>query len=402
VYDPRRKRRPLVPVLALLLPILLLVGIWLGGHPSVLPGFLRDSLAPDRDSEVIEETLDAIETDYIRKVDRDRLVNKSVDGAVKSLGDRFSHYFDPRSYRHFKETTEGAFSGVGINVTGHRRGLHVVEVIPNSPAQRAGLRRGDLVVAVGKRTIAGRSSQFASGLIRGKPGTSVTLTVLHRGRRRAVPLTRARVTVPSVDVAYRRVDGRKVAVVELTSFTERVAELAKHVVDRALAAGAKGVILDLRGNGGGLLGEAVGVSSIFIPEGPIVSTSGRSRGRRTYQASGRAIPSRIPLVVVVDGGTASAAEIVAGAMKDRKRGAVVGVKTFGKGVFQEVRPLPNGGALDLTVGQYFTPSGRSPGGAGNKRGAGITPDVRARDAVGTRRDEALDAALRTLAGRLLR
>ena len=156
-------------------------------------------------------------------------------------------------------------------------------------------------------------------------------------------------------------------------------------------------MLDLRNNGGGLLNEAVLISSIFIPDGTIVSTDGRTRPKRVFEATGDAIDSKIPVVVLVNGESASASEIVTGALQDRHRAEVVGTHTFGKGVFQEVRQLSNGGALDITVGEYFTPSGRNLGGGGVKQGAGIQPDVKAEDDPKTeKRDEALDVAVKTV------
>jgi carboxyl-terminal processing protease len=165
--------------------------------------------------------------------------------------------------------------------------------------------------------------------------------------------------------------------------------------------GAKGIVFDLRGNGGGLVDEAQKIASMFLPDGTIVTTKGRAVQTKTLYASGPVLADKLPTVVLVDGGTASAAEIVAGALQDRKRATIVGVKTFGKGVFQEIMPLSNGGALDITVGQYFLPSGRNLGGAGVKQGSGIKPDVVARDDPHTRRrDEALDRALAVLAPKL--
>jgi len=166
-------------------------------------------------------------------------------------------------------------------------------------------------------------------------------------------------------------------------------------VRKLLDQGAKGVILDLRHNGGGLLNEAVLVSSIFIPEGTIVTTRGRSRPERVFEAAGRSIDSDIPVVVLVDGASASASEIVTGALQDRKRATVVGTRTFGKGVFQEITQLSNGGALDLTVGEYFTPSGRNLTPRQGQKG-GIEPDIKATDDEDTKPDEALEAALRTV------
>ena len=166
-------------------------------------------------------------------------------------------------------------------------------------------------------------------------------------------------------------------------------------VRHLLSKGAKGVVLDLRDNGGGLLNEAVLVSSLFIPEGKIVSTKGRSRPERVFEATGSSISTKVPVAVLVNGESASASEIVTGALQDRDRATVVGTRTFGKGVFQEIKELSNGGALDITVGEYYTPKGRNLGGGGPKKGAGITPDVKAQDDDTTKRDEALDAAVLT-------
>ena len=157
-------------------------------------------------------------------------------------------------------------------------------------------------------------------------------------------------------------------------------------------------MLDLRDNGGGLLNEAVLVSSIFVGDGEIVSTKGRSRPERTYDATGGAISRKIPVVVLVNRESASASEIVAGALQDHERAEVVGTRTFGKGVFQEVEQLSNGGALDITVGEYFTPDGRNLGGGGIKEGKGLAPDIQAQDEPRTKRDEALEKAVETVAG----
>ena len=164
--------------------------------------------------------------------------------------------------------------------------------------------------------------------------------------------------------------------------------------------GARGLILDLRENGGGLLNEAVNVASVFIPDGTIVSTDGRAQPRQVYMAKGNAIAPKIPMVVLVDQGTASAAEIVTGALQDRGRAKVVGTHTYGKGVFQEIEPLSNGGALDFTVGEYFTPSGRNLGGGGVRRGAGIQPNIYAFTKSTAKTDTALTVAEKTVAAEL--
>ena len=185
--------------------------------------------------------------------------------------------------------------------------------------------------------------------------------------------------------------------VQLSGFTSGAGDEVSGAVKRLLGRGADGVVLDLRDNGGGLLNEAVAVASVFIPDGKIVSTRGRSRPERVYEATGGAIDTDVPVVVLVNDRSASASEIVAGALQDRDRAQIVGTRTFGKGVFQEIEPLPNGGALDITVGEYFLPSGRNLGGGGPARGSGLTPDVRVEDDPDTRRDEALRVAVREVA-----
>jgi carboxyl-terminal processing protease len=396
----RRSRRPLVPILAVLLPVLLVFGIWLGGHPSHLPGPVRDALVGDDDARLLDEAIDVIERDYYRPVSRSQLANRGVQGAVAGLGDRFSHYFDPTEYRLFARQTEGTFSGVGITVGPDRRGLRVASVIPSSPAARAGIRRGALIVAVDGRSIAGKDLEVSTALIRGRPGTPVRLTVVSAERRRVVTLRRRQIRAPIVRSRLIRFRGRTVGYVELSSFVSGAHAQVGTAVRGLLQRGAGGIVLDLRDNGGGLLDEAVLVASVFIPAGPIVSTDGRHRPRQVYRAEGGAIPRRVPLAVLVNHGTASASEIVAGAIQDRHRGELVGAHTFGKGVFQEVKPLSNGGALDITVGEYFLPSGRNLGGGGVREGSGLRPNVRAADNPRTRRDEALAAALRALAPKL--
>jgi carboxyl-terminal processing protease len=400
MYAPR-SRRPRVAALVLAAIVVLAVGLWFGGHPSWLPGPLRSAFTSQSASDkLVNRVVDLLSKDYYRKINRSDLINKGLAAAVASLGDPYSHYYDPSDYHSFQNETDPQLSGIGVEPAARPGGLLVQEVINHSPAAKAGLTAGDLIIRVGSTSLANRSQGFSSGLIRGRAGTRVTLTVQRGSRRREVTIVRATIAQPVAGSRILTFKGTKLGYVDLTSFTQGSGDEVRDQVDRVLHQGAKALILDLRENGGGLLEEGVNVASIFIPDGTIVSTDGRSQPRQVYMAKGNAISTSIPLVVLVDHNTASAAEIVTGALQDRHRAKVVGTRTYGKGVFQEIQPLSNGGALDFTIGEYFTPSGHNLGGGGVRRGAGITPNVYAETMPHAHTDTALTAAEKTVAAEL--
>jgi carboxyl-terminal processing protease len=383
--------RTLMVALACALAVLA-AGLWLGGHPGLLPDGIRSAFVED-DRALQVEIIDEIEDNYYKPVDKDRLKTSSLKGIVRSLNDRFSHYFTPEETDEFEESVSGKFEGVGMTVEQDRRGLRVLSVFDGSPARRAGIRKDDLIVQVNGRSIAGVATDIATAKIKGEPGTKVRLTVVSPGseRRRDYVVERARIDVPLTEGSLRSVEGVRLGVVRLFSFSSGAHGGVRREAERLFDRGARGLVLDLRGNGGGLLREAVLVSSVFVEEGPIVSTRGRKSPERRFEAEGDALNSAVPMVVLVDGGSASASEIVAGALRDRRRAELVGTRTFGKGVFQEVEPLSNGGALDITVGSYYLPSGETI--APRK---GLEPELKARDNPRTRRDEALPVALEAL------
>jgi carboxyl-terminal processing protease len=397
----RRSRfaRPLALVVATV--VVLLIGVWLGGHPGWIPSSVRSAFVNESgNTKLVDQVLGLIQQDYYRKIDGSQLVNKGLAAVVASLKDPYSHYFDPADYRSFQNESNPHLSGIGIDVQPTPHGLQILDVFEGSPAARAGLARADVITHVGRTSLAGRSATFSAALIKGRAGTSVTLTVLEGKRSRTVVLRRADIVVPVASGRIVTLHGVSIGDVQLTSFTANSGSELRAQVDKVLHEHARTLVLDLRENGGGLLDEAVKVASIFIPDGTIVSTSGRSQPRQVFLAKGGAISTKIPLVVLVDRGTASSAEIVTGALQDRHRAKVVGTPTYGKGVFQEIQPLPNGGALDMTVGEYFTPSGRNLGGGGVRRGAGITPDVFAASNPRSRVDTALQTAERTVVAEL--
>jgi carboxyl-terminal processing protease len=345
----------------------------------------------------MQDVLNVLQRNYYRPINASQLESKGISGAIASLNDPYSHYFDPSDYRSFLSQSNPHLSGIGVDVLPDAPGLRIVDVFPNSPAARAGLERGDVIVDVGATSLANRSADFDSSLIRGPAGTKVSLTIIRGGHRSTVSVTRANLVVPVATSSVVTYHGVKIGDLQLTSFTQGAADELRHQVTKAMRRGVRALILDLRENGGGLLDEAVRTASIFIPDGTIVSTAGRNQPRQVYTAKGNALAPAIPMVVLVDRGTASAAEIVTGALQDRHRALVVGTHTYGKGVFQEIQPLPNGGALDITVGEYFTPSGRNLGGGGVREGAGINPNIHAVSNPRAHTDAALLAAERTVA-----
>ncbi len=395
----------------LLMPVLLLVGLWLGGHPEDLPSFLRSAFVASPQTQVVDEAIQRIAADYYRPISTGKLDNASIGGLVASLGDRFSHYLSPSEFREFSSPPH--FTGIGVSVATQlaaQHGLLIERVFNSSPAQRAGLKPGEVIVAVNGKKLQRLSAEAATSLIRGLPGTDVQLGIQpavgasgarHGGSEvpRDVKITRAVVSEPVVESVTKTVHGVKLGVVALASFSPGSHVEVHEAVEHELHAGVRGLVFDLRGNGGGLVEEAQLIASIFIPKGVIVTTRGRSVPTQVLYATGGAISASIPMVVLVDANTASSSEIVTAALQDHHRATVVGTHTFGKGVFQEEEPLSNGGALDITVGEYFTPNGRNLGGGGVKQGAGVIPEVLvSKNLIDT--NSGVEAALKTLAAKV--
>ena len=398
-----RRRQPLLTVLVVALPVLLVLGIWLGGHPEDLPAFARGPFTTDQATRAVNEAVERVASDYYRPIPKNRLSDASIAGVVASLNDRFSHYLSAKEFHEFNSPP--SFTGIGIAVDPEHRGLRVGRVYNSTPAARAGLQTGDLIVGVNGRKLEGLSTEAAIALIKGPPGTDVSITVeapprphSKHGPVRTMKITRATIDEPVVASTTHTVHGIKLGYVELATFSPGAHAEVREAVEHEIHKGAQGIVLDLRDNGGGLVEEAQLIASIFIPKGTIVTTRGRTVPTDTLTATGDAISPSIPVVVLVDANTASASEIVTAALQDHHRATVVGTHTFGKGVFQEEEPLSNGGALDITVGEYFTPNGRNLGGGGIKQGAGVVPEVKVPQGVDS--EHGLQVALNTLAAKV--
>ncbi len=375
----------------------LLAGLWLGGHPSKLPPVLRNAFVGAHSGLNVEAT-EEIENNYFREVSPDQLSNSSLQGMARGLrrsfGDRFSDYFSPESQKAFDEDIAGRFTGIGLEVAEVKKGLQVTHVFKGSPAEKGGIEVGQVIVSVNGDSLAGVPSSEATEKIKGPEDTEVTVGVLDPKSKTVhqLHLTREQIALPVAIGRVRTVDGRKLGDVSFSTFSEGSGDLLRKAVEKVRHEGAEGIVLDLRENGGGLLQEAVTSASIFIPKNEVVvSTKSRTQGNAVYKTTGGNL-SRLPLVVLIDGNTASAAEILTAALADDLKATVVGTHSYGKGVFQQEFGLSNGGALKLTVGEYFTPDG-----VNLARTHGIQPDVTVSDRPNTARDEALDRALGVLA-----
>ncbi len=320
--------------------------------------------------DVFARVLSYVESNYVEEIDERKLVYGSVKGMVRTL-DPHSAFMTPEEFADMRADTDGEFGGVGIEIDEQDGVLIVIEPIPNSPAARAGLQRGDRIVAIDGKSLKGAKSDSA-GRLRGKPGTPVEITVERAGWEKAhdYTLTREIIHVAAVDTMLLEPG---IGYIRIKQFQERTDQEVIAALEQIKAQGGRGVeglVLDLRGNPGGLLDQAVRVADVFLEKGVIVTTVGRS-GKKLEEESARAHGtwSGFPIVCLVNGGSASASEIVAGALQDHDRAVIVGTQTFGKGSVQSVYEFEDGSGLKLTVARYFTPDGRS------IQEKGITPDV---------------------------
>ena len=376
------------------------LGLWAGGHPDNLPEQLREIFVAEeiQEQSVSEEAADLIREKYFRETDPAEVQDSSINGMVRQLrrefDDRFSHYFTPEQNEKLSEALEGSFSGVGMTVgSNSRKGLEVGYVFRRSPAAKSGLKAGDVIVEVDGKDIRGKEVDLVVAEIKGPEGTEVTLGVKKGGKGpvKDFDLTRAEIRVPITANRIREVDGRKLGYVQLTTFSQGAGLALRRAVERVIDKGAEGIVLDLRENGGGLLEEAIFTSSVFLEEGKVVvETRSRSEGNLTYEAVGGRLDEVPPMVTLVNRNTASAAEILAAALQTDLDVPVVGTRTYGKGLFQQVLQLRNGGSLDLSVGEFLTADGVS------LAGEGLKPDVKAPLPKGATRDLQLNRAFGVL------
>ena len=312
-----------------------------------------------------------IKSDYVEQVDDKELLENAVRGMLEGL-DPHSAYLDGDSYKDLQEGTSGEFGGLGIEVGMENGFVKVISPIDDTPAQKAGIKAGDLIIKLDDRSVKGMSLNDAVDIMRGKPGDPITLTIIRESEERPLVITIVRDIIKTKSVRFETLEPG-FGYLRISSFQSHTVEGLRQAIDKLKKDNSeklKGIVLDLRNNPGGILNAAVGVSDMFLNKGMIVYTEGRKKDSKLkFNAKPNAKLPDVPLIVLVNAGSASASEIVAGALQDHGRGIIMGEKTFGKGSVQTILPMNNNAALKLTTARYYTPNGRS------IQASGITPDI---------------------------
>lgn len=298
---------------------------------------------------------------YVDSIMPEKMINKSIDAMLRNL-DPYTVYYPEDKSEELKMMTTGKYAGIGSVIRYHtdKKTTVIAEPYEGMPAYKAGLRAGDLILSVNGTDIKGMSTDSVSDLLRGEPGTSLTLDIERPGKKGKMSVTLERASIALPPIAYYGIQNGDVGYILLESFTDDCAKKMRRAIIELKKEGAKSFIIDLRGNGGGLLNEAVDIVSLFVPKGKvIVTTKGKTKqSNETYKTTSEPIDTVSPVAILVDGQTASASEIVAGSLQDLDRAVVIGSRTFGKGLVQSTRPVSYGGYLKLTTAKYYIPSGR--------------------------------------------
>ena len=347
--------------------------------------------------DLFAEVLEKIQNEYVEEVDQAEIIDSAINGALQSL-DPFSAYMNPKVFEESQSETSGEFGGLGIEVSMESGVIKVITPIDDTPASKAGIKAGDYIVKINGEQVQGKTLMEAVNLMRGPEGTSIEITVRRKGLRKAkiFKITREIIEIKSV---ISKIVDNKVGYLRLRAFNENSSsQLKKEISKIEKNKKLVGYILDLRNNPGGLLSQAVIISDFFLNDGEIVSTKGRKKreNRKFFAKKGDKIDGK-PLIVLINNGSASASEIVAGALQDQKRAILLGETTFGKGSVQSIIPLKNRGAIRLTISKYYLPSGKS------ISEVGVVPDIKVEEedeefSINTITDNQLNYAIKLLSG----
>ena len=357
---------------SLTLTIGLLIGICVTVGPRVWADRAEINQLPLDEIRTFTDVLDRIRRDYVESIDEKTLLENAIRGMLSGL-DPHSAYLDNEAFHELQTGTSGEFGGLGIEVGMEDGFVKVISPIDDTPAYRAGVKTGDLIIRLDETPVKGMTLNEAVKLMRGKPGEEIILTIVREGEEKPLKIAVERDVIHIRSVRSRILEPG-FGYARVTQFQSRTAQFLRDAIDKLQTENdspLRGLILDLRNNPGGVLTGAVEISDIFLEEGLVVYTEGRTGGsQQRFSATPGDALNGAPLIVLVNGGSASASEIVAGALQDHRRGLIVGEPTFGKGSVQTILPLSNGTAVKLTTARYFTPDGRS------IQAEGIQPDIK--------------------------
>lgn len=345
------------------------------------------------DMSLFWQTWDAVSQNYVdkTKIDPQKMVYGAISGMVGSLGDPYTVFFDPDESKQFLEDSNGAFEGVGMEIGVQRDEITVITPIEGSPAKAAGIKNGDIILKINGTSTANMKLDEAINLIRGPKGSSVTLTIYRDDwkEKRDIKLTRDVIVLPSVKLTFK---DNNIAYLQLYQFSEKAGDDFKNAALQILSSPAKSIVLDMRGNPGGYLNVAQDIAGWFLDKGQLVTTEnqGNDKPQIKYTSLGPSLLVKYPIIVLMDEGSASAAEILAGALRDDRGAQLVGKKSYGKGSVQEVEPLSGGSSLKVTIAKWLTPKGNQI----SEKGLNPDVDVAISQADATaKKDPQLDKAL---------
>ena len=347
--------------------------------------------------DLFSEVLEKIQNEYVDEINQADVMDSAINGVLQSL-DPYSSYMNPKIFDEMQTETSGKFGGLGIEVSMESGVVKVISPIDDTPASEAGIKSGDYIVKINDEQVQGKTLMEAVNLMRGEVGTSIKLTVRREGEEKAIIFNIIREVI-EIKSVVSKVIKKKIGYLRLRAFNENSDnQLKKQISKLEKENKLTGYILDLRNNPGGLLSQAVKISDFFLHDGEIVSTKGRKtrENRKFFAKKGDKIDGK-PLVVLINNGSASASEIVAGALQDQKRAILIGEETYGKGSVQSIIPLKNNGAIRLTISKYYLPSGRS------ISEVGITPDIKVFEegdkfVINSETDNQLDYAVNLFTG----